>query len=203
MTRTIRASIDSSLAMTNAQLVDKFDMNGKGWVGSKLSGVSAGETWLSKYDACLFRLRRAELFPRCDDDAVRSEQRQQRLVAICLLVQHFQDDASYREQASTRVPLAGERVFAVLDQRLAAKHPHAFHEKLVQIRRHDRKELEPFEQWRALIERLVQDAFVECEPPEVAIEPGMLEQCLAVDRPAECGLGGAVVHRILGGDEFS
>ena len=46
----------------------------------------------------------------------------------------------------------------------------ALHEKLVEIRRGDRQELEPLEQRISLVFRLVQNASIEREPRQLAIQ---------------------------------
>lgn len=47
-TRTGTYSPESGSRSTNPQLVDRFEMKGEGCAGSNPSGVSAGETLLSK-----------------------------------------------------------------------------------------------------------------------------------------------------------
>jgi hypothetical protein len=44
--------------------------------------------------------------------------------------------------------------------------------ELVQVRGEDREELDPLEQRRPLVERLLQHAPVELEPAQVAVDPG-------------------------------
>ena len=56
-----------------------------------------------------------------------------------------------------------------------AKHSHALHEELVEVRGKDRQELRPLQQRRALIQRLGQDSLVEVQPAQVPIDPHLLQ----------------------------
>src|ERR1700730_6812486 len=48
LTRTGTYSSDPGARRMKPQLVERLDMKGNGWVGSKPRGVSAGEIWESK-----------------------------------------------------------------------------------------------------------------------------------------------------------
>src|SRR5580700_3034561 len=69
---------------------------------------------------------------------------------------------------------AGEKI-ALLFGLARAKHCHAFHEKLVEIRREDREEFSPLEQRCALVEGFGKDTLVEVEPAQVTVEPNARE----------------------------
>ena len=61
----------------------------------------------------------------------------------------------------------------------------AHHEELVEVRGDDGEELDALEQGMRRVERLVQDALIELEPAELAVdvERGMLEVCRVELRP--------------------
>src|SRR5215467_1951918 len=52
----------------------------------------------------------------------------------------------------------------------------AFHEELIEVRGKDRQEFGAFEQWRALIYCLSQDALVKVQPAQVPIDPDVRQR---------------------------
>src|SRR6185437_7190890 len=72
-----------------------------------------------------------------------------------------------------RANLRGQLALSGRGQAGGVRQPrHAFHEELVEVRAEDGQELDPLEQRRALVQRLVQHPPVELEPADVAIDPG-------------------------------
>jgi hypothetical protein len=57
---------------------------------------------------------------------------------------------------------------------LAAQQAAPLHEELVEVRREDGEELEALQQGSAVVESLGQDAAVELQPAEVAVQVGLL-----------------------------
>ena len=86
-------------------------------------------------------------------------------------------------RANLGQPVAGaaarRRVILALDLRHAAQQPDALHVKLVEVRGENREKFEPFEQRRALVQRLVQHPPVEVEPAQIPVAPGMGQQAFA------------------------
>ena len=86
--------------------------------------------------------------------------------------------------ADLRKPVAGAAArttgsSSLSNLRHAAQQSDALHVELIEVRREDREKLEPFEQRRALVQRLVQHAPVEVEPAQIPVAPGMGQQTFA------------------------
>ena len=84
--------------------------------------------------------------------------------ALGALTQHGQQSLA---NVGDELPARGRPVLA--------QHRHPLHEKLVEVGREDREELDPFEQRRPLIEGLGEHTAVELEPAEVPVEPDRRE----------------------------
>ena len=77
---------------------------------------------------------------------------------------------------------------------LARERRHADHEELVEVVRRDRQEFHPLEQRMRIGPRLIQHAFVECQPAQLAID---VETGIGQLLDAGFGLNGSVL-RVLG-----
>ena len=51
-----------------------------------------------------------------------------------------------------------------------------FHEELIEVGGKDRQEFGAFEQWRALVHRLSQDALVKVKPAQIPIDPDVRQR---------------------------
>jgi hypothetical protein len=115
-------------------------------------------------------LRRRQLGHPGDRDAVLGERRQQDLLQAAI--------AARQQRAHARVDRVelldgGQSVGLILLRSLRDLAPqprHPDHVELVQVRTEDREELHPLQQRRPLVERLVQDAGVEGEPAQLAVD---------------------------------
>ena len=88
-------------------------------------------------------------------------------VAGGLLLEHLQDNVTNAHDPLAE--LQGGRAHVI---RGRADQRDPLLEELVEVRREDGQEPRPLEQRRPLVQGLLQDAPVELEPAEVAIEPG-------------------------------
>src|SRR2546421_540412 len=115
-----------------------------------------------------------ELFPAQQVNALLRQRRHQHLAETArLLLDQTDDDLA--QPAEHLTPCGGP----------ALEDADALHEELVEVRGKDGEELEAFQQRRAFIERLVEDAAIELQPAEIAVEKGFLP-------------GGAVGRRLDG-----
>jgi hypothetical protein len=133
----------------------------------------------------------SQLLPAEQVDSVLRQARLQDVAkAARFLFEHGDDPLTHRQE---QVALLLRGVALVARRRPDQGHP--LHEELVQVRREDREELDPLEQRRALVERLLQHAPVELEPAEIAVDPGGAKAARRRDR------GGAqVCHRLRRAD---
>ena len=127
----------------------------------------------------LFLLRGAQLVPASEHDPVLREWGQEHVVVARLVCQHSQHRRANHLEAVACVTLARDWVSFGFDPCGPAQQPDALHEELVQVGRDDRQELQALEQGRALILGFVQNAPVELEPAQIAIDPGMRQQAFA------------------------
>ena len=98
--------------------------------------------------------------------------RNTRLAARCTAIHPLADPL----KPLAHITRSRHRIGFVLHLRIAPKQAYALHVELVQIGAEDGEELHALEQRRALVQRLVQDAAVELEPAQVAVDPGVLQQ---------------------------
>ena len=115
--------------------------------------------------ACFFLLTRGELAPRAQEDSVLGET--------------GDDDMAIAFRLALK---RAHQLFAdLLQQGLlgvgcpVAKDGFALHEEFVEIGSKDGEELCPFQQRRALIQRLGEDALVEVQPAQIPIQPHRLQ----------------------------
>ena len=162
----------SASLSTKPQEVDRFDMNGNGCDGFRLSGVSAGDTWRSKYSRRLASLGRRKFVPGREPHPMLHQP----------LAQVLEACSTAQKQRIQRIAQPMDvRVEFLDDGEIAARvgagahGTDALHEELVQVRGEDRQELEPLEQRHALVDGFRQDPAVEFEPAEVPVEPGLLQ----------------------------
>ena len=115
----------------------------------------------------------AEVGERHDSDALRGERRQQLFVDQAIQGAH----EGVRSAADCGQLLGGGQARRIAGRFSLFNRPldggGADHEELVEIRRSDRRELHPLEQRRRRVGRFLQDALVERDPRELAID----EQC--------------------------
>jgi hypothetical protein len=119
------------------------------------------------------------VLPQCGSQFVRKTGRLRR--------EHLEDCAADRRQMLAGVFGTGTWIVLVRDLGLAAQHTHSLHEELVEVRGEDREKLQPFEQGRARVLRLVQDAAIELQPSQITVGPGAREQIVARCQPGSVG----------------
>jgi hypothetical protein len=109
-------------------------------------------------------------------DAVGDEQRSELAPADRLVVEHAPGPLPHRIELLLRIVSVGCDVLDAFLQLLQGRR-HPDHVELVQVRRHDGEELHALEQRVRGIERLRENALVEFEPAQLAIdvERGILE----------------------------
>jgi hypothetical protein len=119
------------------------------------------------------------VLPQCGSQFVRKTGRLRR--------EHLEDCAADRRQMLAGVFGTGTWIVLVRDLGLAAQHTHSLHEELVEVRGEDREKLQPFEQGRARVLRLVQDAAIELQPSQIRVGPGARDQIVARCQPGSVG----------------
>ena len=106
---------------------------------------------------------------RSDADLLSAQITDQRLEDLALLAAELRhDDPALVQLLARRTTVDTELVHAGADLLLQAADP--LHEELVHVGGGDRQELDPFKQRRATVARLVQDAEVELQPGQLAVE---------------------------------
>ena len=144
-------------------------MNGNGWAGVGRLGRDQRVVVLEVLLAQVVSIRRAELLPFDQPDPVLLELGQDvREGAQLALVQLADELQALIDLLLGRAPVHGQIVDAGPDLLLQAAD--AFHEELVEVRAHDRDELEALEQWCARILGHVQHAEREVQPGELTVE---------------------------------
>ena len=96
-------------------------------------------------------------------------QRPQLFPTLSQVVQHLHTAAAHRGELLQRVEAVRCDVFDSLPQVLLRRRD-ANHEELVEIRRGNREEFHTFEQGMRRIESLVEDALIELEPAQLAVD---------------------------------
>ena len=157
-------------ASSTASDSDRFETKGNGCAGSKARGVRTGNDDVLEPGAQLFLALRVDLVPRQDAHARLGELRLQlvaqqghRRTRVAL------DDLADQPQLLLR----GETVGAAFGDRrfeLFVQTRDADHEELVEVRVEDREELHALEERPRRIEGLLEDAAIEGEPGNLAVE---------------------------------
>ncbi len=172
LTRTsTRSSVSSSLS-TKPQDVERFDMNGNGCDGFEAERRQCRRHVPVVVLARLGLLRGRELGPRGELHPVLVQPLAQLLEALPALQQHRIECGPQAEDVRIELLDHGDVAAGV---GAGAHRADALHEEFVEVRGEDGQELEPLEQWHALVVRLGQHAAVELEPAEVPVEPGLLD----------------------------
>ena len=139
----------------------------------------------------MFANLRRPVLRLAEHDLLGRQKRPQLFPALSEVVQHLHTAAAHRGELLQRVEAVRCDVFDSLPQILLRRRD-ANHEELVEIRRGNREEFHSFEQRMRRIEGLVEDALIELEPAQLAVDverrvleiPGIKGPWL---HDAECG----------------
>ena len=160
-----------SCLTATARFLLRLEMCGNGCPGSNASGVRTGAISRSKVPG-RGRPRRSSEYSVGSRNRmpVRRELRPQRVgPAERLLVEHLPRPRPDERQLLLGRQAVGRDVFAVRAH-LLLQHGDANHEELVEVGADDGEELDAFEDGVPAIARLVEDAFVEGQPAELAVQ---------------------------------
>ena len=194
LTRAKRSAPSVPRRKTASEML-RLEMYGNGCAGSTASGVRTGKTLRWKYSARWARSSSVHLRHVQEElDAVPREFGGEVVEQAAVLVLHH---AAHHLGDQPKLLFRGESVggpLAVPGVHLAAETRHPHLEEFVEVAREDGQELEPLQQRRAGVLRLVQHAAVELQPRQLAVEvqPGVVEVRQGGSRE---GGGGGHGHR--------
>ena len=168
--RAKRSSPSAGSRTMIARLSERFEMYGNGCAGSTASGVSTGKMRSSNTAVRWLRSARVEVVPAREADAGLLERGRDLLGEHGGLAGHELVDArADRVQLLDLVePVGRGDAQAGVDLILQRRDPHL--EELVEVLGEDREELRPLEERQRRVFREREDAGVEVEPRELAVE---------------------------------
>ncbi len=164
----IRAPVPP-FARSSASVRPRLGMKGKGWAGSTASGVSTGKTCRKKWSSSQSLSALLSSRGLDEDDVLRLELVLQVAPAAQLLQRQFADPVADQRQLLGRgQPVLGRRFDP--GAQLPAQAGDAHHEEFVEIIGGNGNEAHPLQQGMRFVRRLQQDAAVELQPGEFAID---------------------------------